>query len=90
MYHQGDNGDAIIVVLDVPVCGRHPKQSPGWGVQGLVCIWAQQLVAVAVLLHCKSNGDNNDNVVVTYGACHCPGCDHQWEVVAAGAYLAPA
>jgi hypothetical protein len=94
MHHRGDNGDAVVVVSDVPVCGRHPKQFSGWGVhvemQGLERVWARPLVATAVLLHHSNN--NNDNVViVAYAAWRCPGRGHrQWEAVTAGAHLGPA
>jgi len=32
MHHRGDDGDAVIVILDVPVCGCRLKQfCYGWG-----------------------------------------------------------
>jgi hypothetical protein len=43
MHHQGDNGDAIVVISNVPLYGHCPKRLLGWGVhivQALVRVWA--------------------------------------------------
>ena len=45
MHHWGNDGDAVIVVSDMPLCGHCPKWLSGWGVhavQALVRVWAWQ------------------------------------------------
>ena len=80
MHHRGDDGNAIVVVSDVPVCGCHPKRLSGWGVhvemRGLVRVWVP--IPLPVLLRCNNRigGDDNIVVVAIYSSCRFPVCVH--------------
>jgi hypothetical protein len=76
--HRGDDGDAVVVVSDVPVCGRRPKRLLGWGVHvemwGLVRVWVPILLLVLLCCNNRIGGDDDIVVVAIYGSCRFPVC----------------